>query len=196
MRWIIFFLVFCVFSCSEINNRWDSHYHEDLKYLLIADDGLKIVAFGEDYHYILDDKLAVVKKLLFSSHRYLLEIDTSKTLVAIDKDNNIDVYFEVKNAANALPKDSEQFFKAMQFDSVCENKILKIRLKGKRYEASHHISQYVKSLKTKYKVEMRYKINEDEKMAKPLMTPLIMAINTIMSLDDALLIPFGLEDEN
>mgnify|MGYP000411471207 FL=1 len=101
----IFFCLILFFTSSCITKSlWSGKiYDESINQFLIGEDGRYIVMIGGQYHYVFADESRVLSRIVLLKQKGIITIDYKKTLLKLDKNNEIKGYLILEGQFSNLP---------------------------------------------------------------------------------------------
>lgn len=176
-------------SCTSLLWSNKRTYKETLRDFLVTKDGEKIVILGKKYHYILDDKSGLIKKILTWNGRSKLEMEINdfEVIDAANISGSVTIRSKVQNNSSTSLNGQERDFledelgfsrKHPDHNSTIFEK--KISLTGERYLPKPGVNYDTQShLNKEYQVHIGY-TNSGNKAVKIALTPVAVAADGVL----------------
>jgi hypothetical protein len=157
----------------------DASYTEEVSYILISEDGKNLVFVGDDYHYVFDLPVEILRSLR-SPFRKSLFAKFRKFRVDVNNKITGNIYISLDESASQSNKEEAIEF---GYDKRSGSPVMEILLKGKRYKAEDLITD-----KTGYKLNYAYKVavleerTSVEKAALTATTPITVLADGVIAI--------------
>lgn len=180
-------------SCTITRAMWDRNYEETFRQFLISRDSKYVVFIGNEYHYIFDDNSTVMSELLESEKPNIFYINTQKTYIKVDSNNNLSGYAIIESFSENLSKVDEAFLVSLGFRSGGPQLplMLKVKLKGKRYIPESDFVHPMPRMERSYIVQIHESSGFFGSIAKAAVTPITMTADSVLMIGKVLLYPFS-----
>ncbi len=181
-----------IIPCSLTSSLWYSSYEETFEYFLINRNGSMIVFLGDRFHYVMQDRTGIMKKLLIWPKKKLLFINTEKSKLNLDLKNNVDGYVTIESFYNNISARDERFLYSLGFRKEDKYTPLRLRLKvsGKRYLPRADLGYNLPGFNRKYTMKVYYDSHLAGKIGKAALTPVTVAADATIIIGNVLLLPF------
>ena len=191
---VIFLLLILIplSSCTVTQKVWRNYYEETFRYFLFSTDGRFVVFLGRKYHYIFTDYTGRMKEVLsWRGSREYLFINVEESSLKLDISNKVTGKIRVESFYNRLPPRDYEFLRALGFRTEYHKGplVLELDMVGKRYLARSDLGARVADLRRKYIIPIYYQGDFGENTLKVALTPIALAIDTVLLVGKILLLP-------
>jgi hypothetical protein len=189
---VIIFLSLNLFNCQGLTSRlWNiNDYTDEFKYFLINQKYGFIVFITPKFHYVFSDNNNGIKNILNWQDRKILYIDTAKTRLKVDKNNNVSGEVFVKTFGEISSPARQNFLQKMGFVKQTEGWQKIVKIYGKRYIADPNLKGYLPQLDLNYKILVSMELAKGEIVTATALTPITITADGIISIGKILLKPF------
>jgi len=191
---LINFLLFAslLFSTSCITKAiWgDKSYDERVEQFYVGSDGRYVVLVGEKYHYIFTDDSGLFKTVLMLRQKGILTLDTKKSHLKLDGNNNINGNFVISGPYSILPQDDIRILRGLGFSGDKNDEVsIKIKLSGRRY-AAKYIGQNFAATSVAYTIPIYYNDSGVIKdVGKAAITPVAVTLDAVLLIGKIVIYP-------
>ncbi len=194
--WLRLFLCCTLLTQSSCLTQYvwgDKSYEDDIEQFFVAADGRSIALIGTKYHYVFLDKSAMLRNILSLKQKSILTINTKKTHLKLDSNNNISGDFVLEGPASILPREDLRALESWGFKKNDDDLItVKLKLNGRRY-APRYLSQNVAKLNEFYTLQIYYSdSNVVKDVGKVAITPVAVTLDAVILIGKAVVYPFSL----
>lgn len=171
----------------------DKSYGEEIDQFYVGSDGRSIALIGDKYHYVFSDNSGLLKNVLTLKQKSVLEINTKKTHLKLNKNNDVSGDFVLEGPASILPREDLRSLRAWGFVPDKKDVIsVKIKLVGRRY-APRFLGQGAAKLNELYTLQIYYSdSNLAKDVGKAAITPVAVTLDAAILVGKVVFFPFSL----
>ncbi|MBU6139967.1 MAG: hypothetical protein KGP29_00215 [Proteobacteria bacterium] len=193
-KFLLTLLLVTISSCALTSAMWNKKYNDTIRNFFVSADGKYIAFLGQNFHYVLSDDSNILKLILSWNGRSAIFINTEKTELRLDRNNNIsgDVVIECFESKTLL-KEDRVLLTSLGFRRNNYNGELTLRLKisGKRYLPRSDVVYGVSSLRRFYVISIKQGRGVGASIAMTALTPITVTVDGVILLGKIILMPFG-----
>ncbi len=182
-------------SCMITKAIWKNGYEDRIHSFAVSQDGNYIGFMGLNYHYVLIDDKRLLKDLLASQVRGIMMINTEKSVIKIDHENNISGEVFIETTTLDFPSQYRAFLHGIGFKMDDEgNYYLKIKISGKRYlpRSDQDLNESkLPRLGVPYKIFIQEEMGATKKAGAIALTPITMTLDGILLIGKVVLLPWS-----
>jgi hypothetical protein len=184
-----------LFSTSCVTKAiWgDKSYDENVEQFFVGSDGRYVVLIGEKYHYIFTDDSGLFKTILMLRQKGILTLDTNKSHLKVDGNNNINGNFTISGPYSILPPSDIKTLRGLGFSGDKDDEVsIKIKLSGRRY-AAKYIGQNTAVTNVAYTIPIYYNDSGVIKdVGKAAITPVAVTLDAVLLIGKIVIYPLML----
>lgn len=188
------FTILFLASCTVTGFIWgDKSYDERVEQFFVGSDGRYVVLVGTNYHYVFTDNSGKFKEILSLKQSNILSLDTKKTHLKLDSNNNIDGYFVMRGPFSLLPPEDQYRLQALRFfPDRYDTMNIKIKLTGRRY-AAKYLNQDLSPMSSIRTIRIYYDDSGIVKnIGKTAVTPIAVGLDAVLIIGKIAIYPFSL----
>jgi len=161
---------------------WEDYsYEERITQFFVSVDGQYIVLIGENYHYVLTEKSGMLKEILGLKQQGILTINSEKTHLKLDVNNDIAGDAVIEGPASILLLEDLEKLKKLGITPNKEDVLsVKIHIVARRY-AAKYLGQNFPAPNAINKLRIDYSDSSAAKnIGKAAITPLTIIIDGVI----------------
>lgn len=173
----------------------DKHYNERIEKFLIGEDGRYVVFVGSEYHYVFTDNSGLLKTIISLKQKDVLTINTQKTHLKLESNNDIKGYLVLHGPFEILPPEDVVVLESWGFRADKNDDVsIKIKLTGRRYAARYLGNLQGSSvMDTRYTIPIYYNDSGFVKgIGKAAITPVAVGLDAVLLIGKIVVAPFKL----
>lgn len=181
-------------SCTVTGFIWgDKSYDERVEQFFVGSDGRYVVLVGTNYHYVFTDNSGAFKEILSLNQTGVLSLDTKKTHLKLDSNNNIEGYFVMQGPFSLLPPEDQYRLQSLKFfPNRNDTVFVKIKLTGRRY-AAKYLNQSLSPMNSIRTIRIYYNDSGIVKnIGKTAVTPIAVGLDAVLIIGKIAIYPFTL----
>lgn len=191
---LLSFAILFLASCTVTGFIWgDKSYDERVEQFFVGSDGRYVVLVGANYHYVFTDNSGTFKEILSLKQTNILSLDTKKTHLKLDANNDIEGYFVMRGPFSLLPPEDQYRLQAMRFYPDRNDTVtIKIKLTGRRY-AAKYLNQNLSPMSSIRTIRIYYNDSGIVKnIGKTAVTPIAVGLDAVLIIGKIAIYPFTL----
>ncbi len=171
----------------------DKSYDEEIEQFFVGSDGRSIALIGSNYHYVFSDNSGLLRNVLSLKQKSVLEINTKKTHLKLDKNNVVAGDLVLEGPASILPREDLRLLKSLGFQPDRKDNItVKIAMVGRRY-APRNLGQGAARTSDIYTIQIYYSdSNLAKDVGKAAITPIAVTLDAAILVGKVVFYPFTL----
>ncbi len=181
-------------SCTVTGFIWgDKSYDERVEQFFVGSDGRYVVLVGTNYHYVFTDNSGTFRDILSLKQTGVLSLDTDKTHLKLDSNNDIEGSFVMHGPFSLLPPEDQYRLQALRFFPDRNDTItIKIKLAGRRY-AAKYLNQNLSQMSSIRTIRIHYNDSGIVKnIGKTAVTPIAVGLDAVLIIGKIAIYPFTL----
>jgi hypothetical protein len=183
-------------SCTVTKILWgNKSYQETVSQFLVGADGRYVALIGTGYHYVFSDSSAKLKEILALNQKGTLRINTEKTYLKLDGNNDITGDLVISGPFDILPVEDKIRLNSLGFKEDKNGNItVKINLLGKRYLSKYLGHNTASTTGNSYVITVYYKgdSNIAKDVGKVAVTPIAVTLDAVLLIGKVVVAPFSL----